>query len=69
MRMKNLAISGTIPKEKAINHAQELQIEEFHASNGWWLKDEWLFFIFQSILKNSDLANPRYIEKNFLVPS
>ena len=35
MRMKNLAISGTIPKEKAINHAQELQIEEFHASNGW----------------------------------
>ena len=34
MRMNNLLTSGTILKEKAISYPQELQVEEFHASNG-----------------------------------
>ena len=33
MRMKNVTISGTILKEKVISYAQELKVEEFHASN------------------------------------
>ena len=33
MRMNNLPISGTVLKEKAMSYAQELQVEEFHASN------------------------------------
>ena len=36
MRMNNLLISRVILKEKAINYAQELQVEEFHASNRWF---------------------------------
>ena len=31
-----LTISGTILKEKAISYVQELQLEKFHASNGWF---------------------------------
>ena len=34
--MNNLPISETTLKEKAISLAQELQVEEFHASNGWF---------------------------------
>ena len=34
--MNNLLISGTILREKAISFAQELQVEKFHASNGWF---------------------------------
>ena len=34
MQMNNLPISGTVLKEKAMSDAQELQVEEFHASNG-----------------------------------
>ena len=36
VRMNNLLISGTILREKAISFAQELQVEKFHASNGWF---------------------------------
>lgn len=39
MRMNNLPIIGSIVKEKAINYAQELQAEEFHASN--WCCESW----------------------------
>ena len=35
MRMNNLLILGTIFKEKASSYAQELQVEEFHAPNGY----------------------------------
>ena len=68
MRMNNLPISGTILKEKVISHAQKLQVEESHASSGRWLNDEWLFYVFQPILKSSDLANLCYIKQNFSVP-
>ena len=36
MRMNNLAISGTIFKEKTISYGQELQAKEFLGSNGWF---------------------------------
>ena len=36
MRMNNLLILGTIFKEKASSYAQELQVEEFHAPNGYY---------------------------------
>ena len=36
MRMSNLLISGPILKDKAIGYAEELQVEEFHDSNGWF---------------------------------
>ena len=38
VQMKNLPISGTVLKEKTISHAQEIQAEEFHASNRWFEK-------------------------------
>ena len=82
MRINKLSISCAILKEKEIIHAQELHVEEFHASNGrferwkmgnffWIYKaiEKQLFYIFQPILKSSDLTNPRYIEQNYLVPS
>ena len=53
MRMNNLPISGTVLKEKAMSYAQELQVEEFHASNRlfeWW-KIGNFFYVYAAIVK------------------
>ena len=36
MRKNKLLVSGTSFKENAISYAKEVQIEEFHVSNGWF---------------------------------
>ena len=59
MQMNNLPISGTILREKATSYAQKLQVEEFHASNGWFESWKARFSVsFKAILGEEKAVTP-----------
>ena len=51
----------TILKEKAINYGQELEVEKFHASNGWFERGRLVIsFVYMQLSKNNfpSFSNP-----------
>lgn len=68
--MNNLLIIGTILKEKAISYVQELQVEEFHASNGWFERWKARYNIsFKAIAGEGKAITPKMTRERTMVRS